>query len=146
LPNEWRADQPRSQAFASTVQIVISLNDRTLSLYQSNQHQTTYELAIGQAGWETPTGSFQVEVLQRNPDWTHPITGEYIPPGDRKNPLGTRWIGFFRQGNEEFGIHGTNQEDSIGRAVSHGCLRMRNQDIEALFDQITEGTPVIIRP
>lgn len=125
--------------------LVVSLSDREVSLYKAGQVQATYPLAVAQAGWETPTGTFQVLAKEKNPIFVHPITGEEIPPG-ADNPLGVAWIGFWTDGESEIGFHGTNQEELIGEAVSHGCLRMRNADIEALYAQVAEGIPVVVQP
>ena len=64
-----------------------------------------------------------------------------IPAGP-DNPLGTRWIGLSTKG---YGIHGTNVEDSIGKAASHGCIRMHRTDLEELFAQVEVGDEVEIR-
>ena len=64
-----------------------------------------------------------------------------IPPG-KDNPIGTRWVGLTEKG---FGIHGTNAPKSIGHAASHGCIRLRNRDMERLFDMLRVGDLVEIR-
>jgi L,D-transpeptidase ErfK/SrfK len=133
-----------SAAAANTNNLVVDLGDRRVYVYQGKRLKTSYPLAVGKNGWETPTGSFQVVEMQENPPWLHPITKEVVPPGP-DNPLGKRWIGFWTDGQTHIGFHGTNQEEYIGQAVSHGCLRMRNQDVVALFDQVQEGTPVAVR-
>ncbi len=63
-----------------------------------------------------------------------------------KSPLGERWIGFWTNGKNTIGFHGTSGEHLIGQAVSHGCVRMRNADIKAMFDMVEVGTPVIVKP
>ncbi|MDX2099538.1 MAG: L,D-transpeptidase [Leptolyngbyaceae cyanobacterium bins.59] len=136
---------PASQPSTPSSHLMVDLSDRRVYLYQNNQVRGSYPLGIGQTGWETPTGTFKVIQMRRNPSWKHPITGAVVPSGPQ-NPLGTRWIGFWSDGHSLVGFHGTNQESSIGRAVSHGCLRMRNRDIVALYDQVSEGTPVTVRP
>ncbi|HEY9861542.1 MAG TPA: L,D-transpeptidase [Candidatus Obscuribacterales bacterium] len=125
--------------------LVVDLSDRTVSIYRSQKLQVSYPVAIGQAGWETPTGTFEVTQMQPNPVWQHPITDQLITAGP-DSPLGLRWIGFWSDGHNQIGFHGTNQEELIGQAVSHGCVRMRNQDIVALYQQVAEGTPVIVQP
>ncbi len=127
-----------------TTKVVVKLSDRRLYLYQNGQVLGRYEIAVGQAGWETPTGTFQVLDKEQNPTWIHPITGITVPAG-ADNPLGKAWIGFWTDGKSEIGFHGTNQEELLGQAVSHGCLRMRNQDIEAVYAKVSEGTPVIVQ-
>lgn len=123
--------------------LVVSLRDRQVTLYKGGTVQAIYPIAVAQAGWETPTGTFQVLNKEQNPTFVHPITGEEIPPGS-DNPLGIAWIGFWTDGESEIGFHGTNQEELIGEAVSHGCLRMRNADIAAIYAQVTAGTPVMV--
>ncbi|MBC7972478.1 MAG: L,D-transpeptidase [Verrucomicrobia bacterium] len=128
-----------------SAKLVIDLSDRRVYVYREQALVTSYPIAIGQAGWETPSGSFQVLEMQRDPKWQHPITGEVIPVG-AANPLGKRWIGFLYEGRTHIGFHGTNQEELIGQAVSHGCVRMQNRDVVALYDQISLGTSVDVRP
>lgn len=125
--------------------LVLDLSDRLVYVYHQQQLVSSYPVAIGQAGWETPTGSFQVLEMQRDPKWQHPITGEVVPVSPA-NPLGKRWIGFLHEGRAHIGFHGTNQEELIGQAVSHGCVRMRNRDVVALYDQIAIGSVVEVRP
>ena len=129
----------------NNAKLLIALSDRRVYVYREAQLVTSYPIAIGQSGWETPIGSFQVLEMQRDPKWQHPITGEVVPPG-AANPLGKRWIGFLAEGHTQIGFHGTNQEELIGQAVSHGCIRMRNRDVIAMYDQIALGTPVEVRP
>jgi lipoprotein-anchoring transpeptidase ErfK/SrfK len=125
--------------------LVIKLKDRRVYVYQGDQMKTSYPIAIGKAGWETPTGTFEVRQMIQNPSWEHPWTGEVVPPGP-ENPLGSRWISFWTDGRNQIGFHGTPNEDLVGQAVSHGCIRMRNQDVQALFEQVTVGTPVTVQP
>lgn len=126
-------------------ELVVDLSDRRVFVYRSQQPVASYPVAIGQAGWETPIGSFSVQQKRMNPTWIHPITRQSVPPGP-SNPLGNRWIGFWSDGQNQIGFHGTNQEDLVGQAVSHGCIRMRNRDVDALYDQIGIGAPVTVRP
>ena len=150
--------EPDSQTAATTIQpleskseikektdsrIVVNLGERRVQLYQGSQLLDSYAIAVAKPGWETPTGTFQVLDMEQNPTWVHPITGITVPPGS-DNPLGVAWIGFLSNEEGEIGFHGTNQEELIGEAVSHGCLRMRNQDVKALYAHIGKGTPVIV--
>jgi lipoprotein-anchoring transpeptidase ErfK/SrfK len=95
-----------------------------------------YPVAVGAQRSPSPTGAFEIVTRVPKPTFYHP--GIVIPPGPR-NPLGTRWIGLNRKG---YGIHGTNDPRSIGRRVSHGCIRMRNRDVEELFELVTVGDRV----
>lgn len=126
--------------------LVVDLSDRVLRLYApTGTLNATYPLAVGQAGWETPIGNYKVLDMQRNPSWQHPITGTVIPPGE-DNPLGRAWIGFISTETSQIGFHGTPDESAIGQPVSHGCLRMRNADVLALYPQIAPGWPVRVQP
>ncbi len=125
----------------SPVELILSLGDRMLEVRVPGEDTVLYEVAVGQADWQTPVGEFSVINKLKNPAWQHPITKEEIPPGP-DNPLGTHWIAFWSDGQAQIGFHGTNQEELIGEAVSHGCVRMRNKDIEALYEHVAVGTAV----
>jgi len=127
------------------LQLIIRLSDRRVYVYRQDQLLTSYPIAVGRDGWETPTGQYQVIQKIQEPAWEHPFTGEVIPPGP-ENPLGMRWIGFWTDGTNYIGFHGTPNEDTVGQAASHGCIRMLNQDVLLLFDKVTIGTPVIVEP
>lgn len=140
-----QATPPLTKAITNfRYRLVVDLSDAKVYAYWGNKRLSDYPVAIGKAGWETPTGSFQVRQKQRNPAWQQPITGEIIAAGPN-NPLGDRWIGFFSEGIHQIGFHGTNEDQLVGQAVSHGCLRMRNEDIRTLYEQISLGTPIIVR-
>ncbi len=111
----------------------------------------SFPIAVGRPGHETPTGRFQVEEMVEHPDFhrfdvkdpTRVL--ERIPPGPA-NPLGERWIGFAHGGGWTVGIHGTPRPELLGRAVSGGCVRMRNADVIRVYGEVRLGTPVIVRP
>ena len=127
------------------IHLVIKLNDRRVYVYQDDKLKTSYPIAIGREGWETPTGTHKVIQKIPNPSWKHPFTGEIIPPGP-ENPLGERWIGFWTDGTNYIGFHGTPNEETVGQAASHGCVRMLNQDVLALFEKVGIGTTVLVEP
>lgn len=126
-----------------STRLVLSLSERRVRLYRDDHEVVSYPVAVGKAGWETPRGQFKIYQKVVNPTWRHPWNGSLVGPGP-DNPLGYRWAGFLDRGSEAFGFHGTTNESLIGQAVSHGCVRMRNADIEALFEQIEVGTEVIV--
>ncbi|MEJ6950631.1 L,D-transpeptidase family protein [Natronospora cellulosivora (SeqCode)] len=106
--------------------IQIELQSRRLFLKQDGRIINTYPVAIGKPSTPTPTGDYHIIDRVKNPGGV----------------LGTRWLRFtYRQ----HGIHGTNQPQSIGQAVSLGCVRMYNNDVEELYDKVPDGTPIIIR-
>jgi lipoprotein-anchoring transpeptidase ErfK/SrfK len=137
--------QANAKAIAEQRMLIVDLSDRQVYVYQDGKVRANYEIAVGRSGWETPTGKFSIIRMQHNPVWRHPFTKELVPAGP-DNPLGSRWIGFWTDGQHQIGFHGTNQENLIGQAVSHGCIRMRESDIHALYEQVAVGTPVIVRP
>ena len=128
--------------------IVIRRGSNRLSLYRGAKLVRTFPVATGQAAYPTPLGRFQIVVMWKNPTWYPPTQDDWakglqpVPPGPG-NPLGTRWMGISSPG---VGIHGTDDPDSIGYSVSHGCIRMQVPSAEWLFDHVTIGTPVYIVP
>lgn len=126
--------------------IVINLSQFKLRLIRDGKVARTYKIAIGQSAYPTPTGTYKVVNKQTNPTWIPPSSPWAkglgpIPPGPG-NPLGTRWIG---TSAPAVGIHGTYADYSVGTRASHGCLRMHIPDVEALFEEVSVGMPVIIR-
>ena len=130
---------------AEAMRIVLRLGDRKVFLYEGETILNSYPVAVGAANTPTPQGEFEVSKLVIEPVWQSPWTGEIHPPGPN-SALGLRWIGFFTDESGSFGFHGTPTLDSIGKAVSNGCVRMRNEDIVALFSQVSIGTPVVVVP
>lgn len=125
--------------------ILINIPSRTLELWKNNRIVKTYPVGVGRSVFPTPTGNFKVISKIKNPGWENPYkpAGEVrIRPG-RGNPLGTRWIGFYKdKRNSEYGMHGTNNPSSVGKFCSHGCVRMHIKQAEDLFNRINFGTPV----
>jgi lipoprotein-anchoring transpeptidase ErfK/SrfK len=119
--------------------VVISIPDRKLSLYEGGEVLKSWDIAVGKPSTPSPHGEATIVSRVKNPTWYGP-GGKVVGPG-RSNPVGTRWIGLSIKG---FGIHGTNEPDSIGNAASHGCIRMRNRDVEELFAMVDTGTPVAL--
>jgi lipoprotein-anchoring transpeptidase ErfK/SrfK len=118
--------------------IMVSIPDRKLALLEDGRILKVYPVAVGTRGTPSPTGRFKVINRIVSPAYYH--EGEVIPPG-RSNPLGNRWMGLNKKG---YGIHGTNVPRSIGKAASHGCIRMAKQDVEELFDIVRVGDVVEI--
>jgi lipoprotein-anchoring transpeptidase ErfK/SrfK len=121
-----------------TSRIVVSIPDRKLVLLTAGQVVKIYDVAVGKASTPSPEGEFRIINRIPNPAWYAP--GKVVAPG-KANPLGTRWMGLSARG---YGIHGTNAPKSIGKAASHGCIRMRAVDLEELFDLVSIGVVVEI--
>jgi lipoprotein-anchoring transpeptidase ErfK/SrfK len=130
-------------AETSPIHLVLRLGERQLYVYRGQETIATYPVAIGRPDTPTPTGEFQIFEMLEDPAWQNPRTGEIEPPG-ANGSLGTRWMGFANMPNGVIGFHGTPNRASIGSAASHGCVRMRNEDAEALFQQIEVGTIVTV--
>ena len=116
--------------------IVVSIPDRKLAVIEGDRIVRIFETAVGAPKSPSPTGAYQIVNSIADPTWY--TKGKIVPPG-RCNPLGTRWLGLSRKG---YGIHGTNRPDSIGRNASHGCIRMRNREVEELFKMVAVGDQV----
>jgi L,D-transpeptidase ErfK/SrfK len=145
LPLGPAADYLPQPAKQRVSHLVLKLSERTLYLYNQRQELHQFPVAVGRTGWETPTGRFAVMNKVEHPAWEHPLTGEIVPAGG-DNPLGERWIGFWTDGVNAIGFHGTPQEELIGQAVSHGCVRLRNADVVALYELVDVGTAVYVVP
>ena len=137
LCQERQAAAPAEAEDAQTPRrIVVSIPDRKLALIEDGRVVKVYPTAVGRAISPTPSGTFTIVQRISNPAWYG--AGKVIAPG-KGNPLGTRWLGLSRK---SYGIHGTNEPRSIGRNASHGCVRMRNRDVEDLFARVAVGDVV----
>ena len=116
--------------------IVVSIPDRKLAVLEGDRIVRIFETAVGAPHSPSPTGIYQIVNSIADPTWY--TKGKVVPPG-KCNPLGTRWLGLSRKG---YGIHGTNRPSSIGRNASHGCIRMRNREVEELFKMVAVGEKV----
>ena len=119
--------------------VLVSVPDRKLAVIEDGNVVATFSIAVGAEASPSPTGEFQIVSRVSNPTYYRP--GMVIPSG-KDNPVGTRWVGLSQKG---YGIHGTNAPRSIGHAASHGCIRLRNRDMERLFTMLRVGDVVAIR-
>ncbi|UWZ85580.1 L,D-transpeptidase [Occallatibacter riparius] len=116
--------------------IVVSLEDRKLALVEDGKVTKVYPVAVGKPSTPSPVGTFTIERRVANPVYQH--DGKTVQPGPG-NPVGTRWMGLSVRG---YGIHGTNAPKSIGKAASHGCIRMAKANLEELFALVQVGDTV----
>jgi lipoprotein-anchoring transpeptidase ErfK/SrfK len=119
--------------------ILVSIPDRKLAVIEDGVVLKVFSVAVGHASSPSPEGTFTVKTRLENPTYYH--KGTVIPPGPA-NPLGSRWMGLSEKG---YGIHGTNEPKSIGKAASHGCIRLGRPDLEELFRMVKLGDTVAIR-
>jgi lipoprotein-anchoring transpeptidase ErfK/SrfK len=116
--------------------IVVSLEDKKLALVEDGQVKKIYTVAIGKPSTPSPVGTFTIARRVKNPTYSH--NGKTIQPGPT-NPVGSRWMGLNLKG---YGIHGTNEPKSIGKAASHGCIRMAKKDLEEIYAMVSVGDTV----
>lgn len=139
------ATNAAAQTAASTAvskarrQVLVSIPDRKLAVLENGVVLRTFAVSVGAAASPSPTGKFQIVNRLANPTYYH--AGVVIPAG-KQNPLGPRWVGLSKQG---YGIHGTSAPGSIGKAASHGCIRLRNRDVVEFATLVNVGDTVEIR-
>ena len=128
---------------ASKHMLIINTKKNTLNYYVNYTLVREFRCATGKAS--TPTPQRKTTIVNKIKNRPYYKTG--IPGGDPRNPLGKRWMGLNIDGTQgsTYGIHGNNNEKSIGKNVSHGCIRMHNSEVEWLFDQVPLGTVVLIK-
>jgi lipoprotein-anchoring transpeptidase ErfK/SrfK len=151
-------DQPDAQArnpdennrAAASVAVKIDTKANMLGVLQDNKLIAAYPVTIGSAQTASPIGEWKVRRITKMPTFRYDRemlrhgrrSGNFylLPPGPR-NPVGIMWIALNKKG---IGIHGTNTPDSIGRAASHGCIRLANWDVMRLGLKIKSGDSVSI--
>lgn len=125
------------------VSAVVTLGERRLDVFLGDCLLCSYPVGIGKDN-KTPLARFTVGEKTWHPTWY--FNGREIPYGHPDNELGEAWIGLDHPELERFGIHGTDDESTIGKAVSRGCVRLKNADVTELFQIIPKGAEVVIRP
>ncbi|MBP5638470.1 MAG: L,D-transpeptidase family protein, partial [Victivallales bacterium] len=120
--------------------IKVSKSQFLLTLYRNGELYRVFKVGIGKDN-RTPVGTFQIRDKVINPAWDSP-EGR-IPPSDPRNILGTRWMGLDATGDTSsyltgYGIHGTTMPETVGTPSSAGCVRLKNEDVEDLFNYIPE--------
>jgi L,D-transpeptidase ErfK/SrfK len=130
--------------------LVINLGDLTLYWFHDGALIESFPVGVGRVAWQTPAGHYTIISRRRNPVWNVPPSiqremkekGEpvkkKVPPGS-DNPLGNYWLQLSVGG---YGIHGTNAPWSVGKYTTHGCIRLRPEDVERLYHEVPNGTAV----
>ena len=128
--------------------IAVDRDAKQLRLYKNLQLEHRYKIAVGKAGAETAAGRYKIVEKIVNPPWRAPnkewageLAGQTIAPGDPRNPLEARWLGFY---NGQ-GIHGTKEIESLGTAASRGCIRMAVRDVKELYKLVPKGAPLFLQ-
>lgn len=122
--------------------LIINSKKNTMGYYVNNVFKREFRVATGSKKEPTPQG--KVKIVNRIKNRPYYTGG--IPGGSPNNPLGDRWLGLHIAGTygTTYGIHGTNNESSIGKSMTNGCIRMYNKEVRWLFEQVPVGSDVII--
>jgi lipoprotein-anchoring transpeptidase ErfK/SrfK len=119
--------------------VLVSTVDRRLAVLEDGNVLAYFPVAVGAAVSPSPTGEFEIVNRVADPAYYH---DGVVMAASESSPVGTRWIGLNLKG---YGIHGTNAPESIGQAASHGCIRLKNRDVELLYAMLHVGDVVDIR-
>jgi len=127
--------------------IIVNRSQFRLRLFKGLKLHETYPIAVGRVGLETPAGQYKIANKAINPAWHVPnspwagdLAGKVIAGDDPSNPIKARWLGVY----DGVGIHGTDDDASIGSNASHGCIRMHIPDVEKLYDEVPVGSAIYI--
>lgn len=133
---------PMGPAAAGDPLIIVNKRTNELAWIKDGQVAMTARAATGKTKEFTPEGVFTVTVKAKQPYYRK----KNIPGGDVRNPLGSRWIGFDARNTDgrTYGIHGTNEPESIGSYISLGCIRLPNEIVNLLYEEVSIGTKVFI--
>lgn len=128
----------------ANLSIEVDTKARELHVTEGGAHVAMYQVAVGSQEWPTQPGEWHITQVVWNPEWIPPQDESWTEdkepkdPGDPDNPLGRVQLVYDLPRT----IHGTNNPSSIGKAVSHGSIRMRNADAEALAKRVMEAAGV----
>ncbi len=128
----------RLSIWTAPFNIFVDKSQNILMLKTGNEVLKVYRISTGLNN-STPIGEYTITTKLVDPVWFN--KGIVVPPDSPQNVLGTRWLGFNLSG---YGIHGTVEPETIGQQVTAGCVRMRNNEVEELYDMIPYGTKVVI--
>jgi lipoprotein-anchoring transpeptidase ErfK/SrfK len=145
-----QAPTPGESGTPRNVSIKIDTKTNMLGVFEAEKLIATYPVTVGSAHTASPIGEWKVRGIAKLPRFRYDKemlkhgerSGNFyvLPPGPR-NLVGVMWIALNKKG---IGIHGTNEPDSIGRTVSHGCVRLANSDVVRLATKIKPGDNVSI--
>lgn len=127
--DQRRQIREQGRAELQNLRVVVDISDRELRLLDGDRVVETHPVAVGSEEWPTPTGSWEFHRVDINPEWNPPKTEEWAKdetrkaPGDPENPMGRARL-VYRMPNT---VHGTDDLDSLGKAVSHGSIRVANE-------------------
>jgi hypothetical protein len=126
--------------------VIVDISAMWTVFLLGDEAAAAWEVGVGRDATPTRPGEYTIGLKQKEPMWS-PVGRAPVPFGDPENPLGTRWLAWFEQGkNSSLGFHGTNDASGIGRRVSDGCVRMRNSDVELLFEILPKDATARVAP
>jgi len=126
--------------------VLVDLDARFVVYRHGEEAVLAWECGIGKEGHDTPAGTYQIGMRLEEPSHM-PDGGPQLPYGHPDNPLGTRWLAWYQDGQKTtYGFHGTPDPLGVGGRVSQGCVRMRNEEVEELYDLLPVGATVVVRP
>ena len=137
-PKKLRPGQ-RLKMIKGPFSAIVELNNFLLTVHAYGYYVKAYSIGIGKDS-SSPIGKLTVINKVPNPQYTDP-QGHVLDGSDPNNPLGSRWLDL----GKGYGIHGTIAPNSIGKAESRGCIRLRNEDVEEVYDMLAVGSQVSIR-
>jgi hypothetical protein len=124
----------------------VDVSARWVLFLLGDEVAAAWEVGVGREAGSTRPGTYTIGDKRSEPMWFAPGR-EPVPFGDPENPLGTRWLAWHLDGAPtSLGFHGTNDDRSIGGAVSEGCIRMRNPDVELLYEILPKDATVRVQP
>jgi lipoprotein-anchoring transpeptidase ErfK/SrfK len=120
--------------------LVVSISERVVRVFRGDEQIRSYPISVGKEDHPTPTGEFTIHQIDFNPDWTPPDSEwsedrEFKEPGHPDNPMGRVRMIYQRP----YSLHGTEATESLGRAESHGSIRVANEDIKELARLVMEA-------
>ncbi|WP_342046244.1 SH3 domain-containing protein [Bacillus sp. OTU530] len=135
--------EPTQAASTSSQVVIVNTATNKLALYENGSLVREFSVGTGKSSTPTPSGKFTiVNKITNRPYYTRGIKG-----GAPDNPLGDRWMGLNINGTagDTYAIHGNNNESSVGKWITGGCIRMHNADIHWLYDRLNTGATVLIK-
>ena len=124
-------------------EVILNVASKKVIIYNRDEAIKEYSVGVGTSLTPTPLGDFKIVRRIYNPAWVNPYRQSKVVPAGEKNPIGQYWLGFaMNKKNQEYGFHSTNDSSSVGKASTHGCIRLYPEDMKELFSLVHTGTPV----
>ncbi|MBU9724085.1 MULTISPECIES: L,D-transpeptidase [Bacillaceae] len=122
--------------------LIVNKKTNELAYIVEGDVKQVFDVATGKINSLTPEGEYNIVVKAVEPYYRK----KDIEGGSPDNPLGSRWIGFDAEDTDGriYGVHGTNNPSSVGEYVTSGCVRMKNEDVEILFEEVPLGTKILV--